>query len=197
MSHPIFPIRYISDIYVLQGTLLVNIAALPSPSEAERSKAAAFTKMGREDQIVEGLKLLTDRATFIGVHILQMADDGNCQFRALSHELFGHERHHLVVRARVIAYLRAHASEYSFYVGDESDWSHYLSVMCQDRTWGDELTLRAASEAFGSVVHVVTSEKENWLLQYGQPLDEPRQRHLFLAYVSPIHYNVVAPLETP
>ena len=52
------------------------------------------------------------------------------------------------------------------------------------------------------VVHVVTTEHENWLLHYspdslamadGRP--PPGTRECFLAYVSPIHYNVIEPLD--
>jgi hypothetical protein len=31
---------------------------------------------------------------------VEMQDDGNCQFRALSHELYGTQKHHERVRAR-------------------------------------------------------------------------------------------------
>jgi hypothetical protein len=30
------------------------------------------------------------------------------------------------------------------------------------RTWGDELTLRAAAEYYQVTIHVTTTEKENW-----------------------------------
>jgi hypothetical protein len=46
-----------------------------------------------------------------------MEDDGNCQFRALSHELYGHQRWHGAVRARVMAHLHAHADRFSMYIG--------------------------------------------------------------------------------
>ena len=74
-----------------------------------------------------------------------------------------------------------------------------LSLACKR----DELTLRAACDCFGCVAHVVTTEHENWLLNYcPSSLDEtdvstggaPPEgvRELFLTYVSPIHYNVIA-----
>ena len=65
----------------------------------------------------------------------------------------------------------------------------------------DELTLRAAAEAFSVTIHVVTTEHDNWLLRYdsqeGGGDAGDFQRRLFLCYVSPIHYNVVAPLTKP
>ena len=39
------------------------------------------------------------------------------------------------------------------------------------RTWGDELTLRAASDCFGVTIHVLTSHEANWYLRYA-PADD-------------------------
>lgn len=62
--------------------------------------------------------------------------------------------------------------------------------MSRSGTWGDELTLRAACDWFGARICLITSEESNWFIQY-----EPRQlrssRELFLAYISPIHYNAL------
>ncbi|CAK0807182.1 unnamed protein product, partial [Prorocentrum cordatum] len=43
----------------------------------------------REDHIMEGKELLRQRCIFLGLRELEMADDGNCQFRAVAQELFG------------------------------------------------------------------------------------------------------------
>ena len=110
--------------------------------------------------------LLRQRVQHIEVKVVHMEDDGNCQFRSLAHELFGDQARHASVRRTVINHLRAHAQSYSFFVGEEVDWQRYLRRMATPRTWGDELTLRAAADCFGVVVHVVTTEHENWLLNY-------------------------------
>mmetsp|Transcript_35907 Transcript_35907/g.94423 ORF Transcript_35907/g.94423 Transcript_35907/m.94423 type:complete len:703 (+) Transcript_35907:89-2197(+) len=175
---------------------------MASASAAEREHEAIIEQMSREEKIAEGLKLLHQRTSFIEVQVLLMEDDGNCQFRALAHELHGDQRFYRAVRAKIIAHLRSHSADFQFYVGGDVDWQQYLAKMALDRTWGDELTLRAASEAYRCQVHVVTTEKQNWLLHYGQdPALDGRtaqaglaSRHVFLAYVSPIHYNVIGPL---
>ena len=40
------------------------------------------------------------------------------------------------------------------------------------RTWGDELTLRAASDCFGCTIHVITSHEANWYLRYAPAADD-------------------------
>jgi hypothetical protein len=63
-------------------------------------------------------------------------------------------------------------------------------AMSLSGTWGDELTLRAACDSYGVVIRCVTSEAENWYISY-EPLEKRLDRELFLAYISPIHYNAL------
>jgi hypothetical protein len=121
-------------------------------------------------------------------------------------ELYGDQELHHIVRKNVVEYLRTNSVNYSFYVGEEADWRAYLHRMANLRTWGDELTLRGASDCYSCVIHVVTTEHENWLLNYVPSALESQMvggesgppplgtRECFLAYVSPIHYNVIVPL---
>ena len=174
-----------------------HVRRLPSSQDAHAIRDAT-----REDKIAAGKALLGQRLAFLALRMVEMEDDGNCQFRALSHELYGSQDHHLRVRAGAVAYLRAHEADFAPFVGTAADWAHYLGRMAKSREWGDELTLRAACDEYGVVVHVVTTEHENWLLHYspdslamadGRP--PPGTRECFLAYVSPIHYNVIEPLD--
>jgi len=185
-----------------------EVAAIPlrSPSKEGKEEEAMRSRMSREEKIEDGLKLLRERVDNIKVKVIHMEDDGNCQFRSLSAELFGSQNHHGLVRSKVVEYMASHADEYSFYIGEAAEWANYLRTMAKPRTWGDELTLRAACDCFGCVVHVVTTEHDNWLLHYvpsaldGQMREQDSTppegvRECFLAYVSPIHYNIIAPLE--
>jgi hypothetical protein len=180
-------------------------AHLPSATAAEARQVAARGKFSREEKIEDGLALLRARVANVGVAVVYMKDDGNCQFRSLAQELYGDQELHTTVRQTVLRYMKEHADEFSFYVGEAAEWRQYLKRMGGLRTWGDELTLRAAADAFGVVIHVVSTEHENWLLHYVSsslhgkiPEDGPPPAgtcELFLSYVSPIHYNIIATLE--
>lgn len=85
-----------------------------------------------------------------------------------------------------------------FFPGDA--FSEYCASMRMPGTWGDELTLRAAADLLKAKVYVITSEPENWLLQYDPPEPDPAskkapagsaERCLFVTYISPIHYNTI------
>ena len=73
--------------------------------------------------------------------------------------------------------------------------------MSLNSTWGDEITLCGAANAFDLVVNVITSESTNWYLQYrprtttmvGDKKEQPRE--IFIAYTYPLHYDAVGRLD--
>lgn len=138
---------------------------------------------------------------------MEMEGDGNCQFRSFAFNLFGDQAHHAAVRKAAVAHIKKNSDFYRIFFEDEKEFKIFLRDMGKNRTWGDELTLRAVVEAYGCVAHVVTSEPANWFLVYepedmsafdssiavcpkGQQLP-PKGKHVFLSYVSPIHYNAI------
>jgi len=126
-----------------------------------------------------------------------MKDDGNCQFRALSYECFGDQTWHLCIRRHVCDLMAARRGDFeAFFPTGEFDV--YLRGMRRPGTWGDELTLRAAADLLDVSAFVVTSEEENWLLKYEPSSDGGEAtrgvRTIFLAYISPIHYNAIEPI---
>ena len=46
-----------------------------------------------------------------------------------------------MVRRKALEYMRLHAPDFEPFLGDASDWTHYLAEMARSGTWGDELTL--------------------------------------------------------
>ena len=159
----------------------------------------------REQRIFAGIELLSQRMRHLHLQQVVMRDDGNCQFRSLAHQLFGNEdRYHAAVRAKIVDYLQQHASDYNFYFESESEWKRYLKTMAQSGTWGDEMTLTAAASVFGCAVHVLTSEQENYYLCYHPNNNDKGESKkdatacpdVFLAYISPIHYNSVVLVKT-
>ena len=163
----------------------------------------ATTPTSHDDKVLDGLQLMKERLQFLKLRMIEMDDDGNCQFRAISYELYGTQSLHLYVRRKIIDHMKEKCHSFSLYVGDEEEWYEYLQQMSLDQTWGDELTVCAAAQVFNVNVHVITSEASNWLLCYKNDVeisrrncdsdDLPLKRDVFLMYLSPIHYNVVAP----
>ena len=144
--------------------------------------------------MAEGKQLIDARLARLGLSSVLMMDDGNCQFRALSHQLFGDQSFHKEVRAEVVAWMKTHAASFAPFVGGRSDFYRYVADMGKNRCWGDELTLRAACDAFRCVLFIVQSTKTNWLLVYEPGRNarrsraEDRDAHrktVFLSYIAP------------
>ena len=155
-------------------------------------------QLSREEKIAEGKLLLDQRLHFLKLHMVEMVDDGNCQFRGFAYEIYGSQNYHFLVRQSIVAYLQQNSNHFSFYLGDIDAWNSYIQKMSEDRTWGDEITLAAASQLFRVNIHVLTTDSDNWLLCYdgrdsthsASSADETRD--LYLVYISPIHYNVLS-----
>eukprot|EP00964_Phaeocystis_antarctica_P155657 scaffold124921_cov59-Phaeocystis_antarctica.AAC.5 len=65
--------------------------------------------------------------------------------------------------------MRKNADFFGMYFEDGTEFTAYLRDMARSRTWGDELTLRAAVEAYGCSAHVLTTTPANWYLVPGLP----------------------------
>jgi len=168
----------------------------------QREKEKASKPLGIRPPLKETVQgnLLHKRLENLRLCEVPMLGDGNCQFRSFSHELYGTPAHHSHVRRIAIAHMRNHRDDYSLYFGNKTEFREYYQKMKKNAAWGDELTLRALSDAFCVTIHVLTSTfgYGGWYLKY-DPGDKYRlkskikpMRHVFLTYHSPNHYNVMA-----
>ena len=120
--------------------------------------------------------------------------------------------HHASVRRRIVTYMSEAANRDAFclYFDGPAAYDRYLRRMSKSGTWGDELTLKAACNCFNVIIHVLTTEPTHYYLQYkpdgydtalrraqAENKDGAEQSvlrnfsHLYLAYISPIHYNSI------
>lgn len=184
-----------SQFYLQGGTVA------PEPLEESTGELKRATQHG------DGLGL-QERLSKLNLTSVEIKGDGNCQFRALAYSLWGDQDQHTAVRKASVRYLTKHADRFQAYFESTAEFYKYLLEMLKDGTWGDELTLSAAVQAYGCPVHVVTSESERWYLIY-QPEDNfiidhqiavcpeglsmPRSHIAFMSYISQKHYNALIP----
>ena len=163
---------------------------------------------------------LDKRLELYGLKEFIVNGDGNCQFRAISDQLYGDQSHHASVRAVVIGQMRARPDRYAAFVESPSDdnqndtttelanYHAYLRNMSKPGSWGDHVTLQAASDAFGLPFCVITSYRDNFVLEI-QP--EKRKHHqrvnnnnnneeeekvLWISFWSEVHYNSLYPIDS-
>merc|ERR1712187_941229 len=81
--------------------------------------------------------------------------DGNCQFRALSQQMYGDENYHGDLRARVIEQLEATPERYQDFVLEP--YADYVNRMARRGECGDNVTLHAALHVPVRDIHVLTN----------------------------------------
>ncbi|CAN6248453.1 unnamed protein product, partial [Urochloa humidicola] len=87
---------------------------------------------------------LLDRLNAYGLFEVRVAGDGNCQFRALSDQLYRSPDYHKHVRKEIVKQLKEHNSLYEGYV--PMKYKHYCKKMKKSGEWGDHVTLQAAAD---------------------------------------------------
>lgn len=198
-------------------------AAAGSAAEAKADDQIVFgvndthtlEELERQKQIANNEKRLLSRLNQLNISRNLQKTDGNCLFSALANQLFGQPRLHYLVRSLATAYMSEHPEDYAILFDGAAEWKKYLTTMKEQGTWGDELCLNAAARCFRVNIHVITSDQERWhiVFQHDQ-LGRTRTIHsdeasratsvaqtfttyegvsLFLAYLSPVHYDDITP----
>lgn len=85
----------------------------------------------------------------LGLRIFYIAGDGNCLFRSVSHQVYGDDRHHALVRAACMDYMESEKEYFEPYVlGDMAAFMRYLRHKRRDGVWGDDPELQALCELY-------------------------------------------------
>lgn len=78
-----------------------------------------------------------------------MEGDGNCLFRSVSHQVYGDDRHHTLVRASCMDYMESERSFFEPYIeGDMNDFLAYLNNKRRNGVWGDDPEIQAMCEIY-------------------------------------------------
>ena len=140
--------------------------------------------------------------------------DGNCMFRALSHQLYGSEEYHREIRHLLLEVLKTNPHLYHPYWIEDLPWgkvtfTEHLNQLKCEGTWGTQLELRVFSDCFNLPVYVCSANQFGilrWELKgepkYHQRINPPfttratelpfTRGHVALMYNSG-HYNSVVP----
>mmetsp|Transcript_71330 Transcript_71330/g.127188 ORF Transcript_71330/g.127188 Transcript_71330/m.127188 type:complete len:898 (+) Transcript_71330:69-2762(+) len=123
-----------------------------------------------------------------GVEECRVIGDGNCQFRALAHQLFGSEVYHGDVRKEVVSRLKSFPASYHNFV--PSGYPSYVSGMALSGTWGDHVTLQAAADRFGVEIKVFSDYERSPILMVW-PAQKLRPDMISISFHAEHHYNSI------
>ncbi|KAH7370347.1 hypothetical protein BKA65DRAFT_471567 [Rhexocercosporidium sp. MPI-PUGE-AT-0058] len=158
-----------------------------------------------------------------GLKIVNVKGDGNCLFRALSDQLYGHQERHENIRAKVVNYMRENPNDFKPFVEvggslrhapkrrctskgstkgptqDEIDttWEQYLKDMAKSRTYADQLEVRAFAKAYN--IDVLVHGSETIYNVHITAMDTPNAapRRIIHIAIAAEHYRSVRNINDP
>ncbi|CAH1438401.1 unnamed protein product [Lactuca virosa] len=142
------------------------------------------------DEATSDHQRLMNRLELYDLVELKVSGDGNCQFRALSDQIYRSSEHHKLVREQVVHQLKFYPELYAAYVPMAYD--DYLKKISTAGEWGDHVTLQAAADAFGVKIFVLTSFKDTCYIEI-LPCAQKSNRIIFLSFWAEVHYNSIYP----
>ncbi len=127
--------------------------------------------------------------------------DGNCLFRAIALHLFGDQEQHAVIRAAIVAEVRAHLALYAPFERDPAAWCDRMQMHGE---WGDNLAIQAAATRFAVDIEIITSVQRQPNLHVRPQrieavphnLEMSRISRIRLAYIAQLHYDAAFPAGT-
>lgn len=175
----------------------------PKASELQRTlRESAELQEAIEISAAQSRVRLNKVLDLYQLRLRPVAADGNCQFRALSVQLYGDESQHAAIRQLVIKQMLQSRDRYEGYM--LGSYEEYVTRMALDGEWGDNVTLQAVSDIFNCQIHVLTDQPGSELLELnpeaqpelGAAAARPKQQALCLAFLTEVHYDAVV-VETP
>lgn len=91
----------------------------------------------------------TEALSRMNLSIVSVDGDGNCLFRAVSHQVYGSDSYHGMVRSSCMDYMEANADFFSqFVVGGMDSFHLYVAAKRMNAVWGDDPEIHAMCEIY-------------------------------------------------
>ncbi|XVF13809.1 hypothetical protein REPUB_Repub09cG0000200 [Reevesia pubescens] len=142
---------------------------------------------------------LLQRLQVYGLYEVKVSGDGNCQFRALSDQMYKSPEYHKHVRKDIVKQLKDNRNLYEGYV--PMKYKRYCKKMAKSGEWGDHVILQAASDKFAAKICLLTSFRDTCFIEIMPQYQAPKHE-LWLSFWSEVHYNSLyeiqgAPIQKP
>lgn len=143
--------------------------------------------------------------------LYNVAADGNCMFRALSHQLCGSEEHHIQLRSMLLQVIQSNYDTYCHYWIEDMPWGvvtfdEHLNDLGKPGIWGTQVELQACSDCLNITIYICSPNPNGivrWekkatpkkLISVPQNLfTTARCSHIELSFYKS-HYNSVVPIQ--
>jgi len=177
----------------LRFSLYMGIPQGPLPKEVfdgpVRERAQALRMAAGHQRLKERL------ATYFLKEKCVVPSDGNCQFAAISDQLYNDFSHAASLRKQAVDWLREHrdwdvGNNSPLYLFVPGDFDDYLREMSRSGTWGGHHTLIALSEVLKVKITVISSvEGDSFITEIVPSTATENSRLLLLSHFAEFHYG--------
>jgi len=91
--------------------------------------------------------------TKLNFTIIDQAEDGNCLFRSVSHQIYGDPNSHPLVREACMNYIQHERYFFENFIAGET-FEEYVTRMRMDGEWGDNVEIQAMSEIYDRPIEI-------------------------------------------
>lgn len=128
----------------------------------------------------------------LGFNLKIIAGDGNCLFRAVSHQIYGTAKYHSLVRSTCIDFLEINKKRFAPFVACSlEDYDLYLKEKRKTGVWGDHVELHALCEIYERPLYVFSEKYDTKSVKLLETLNAdffPFNVPFFLSFRNE-HYN--------
>ena len=126
----------------------------------------------------------------LGLAPFDVGGNGDCFFRAVSHQLYSTQDLHTKVRSCAILHVRENPALYyeSITAAYNCEWERYISRMSTPGTWCDEIIVRATATSLLCLIHITHSFGSAVEPILVSPLGRNPDTVIFLGFIPELHY---------
>jgi len=130
----------------------------------------------------------------------EIPGDGNCQFVAVSDQLFDNLRYGDYVREEAVKWLRSHKDwalpngALLWHFAYDQTWDAFCDELSRRGIWGNHLTLVAIAENFGVRIRIISSVQGDNYITEVNPSALKTSKIAWISHYAEFHYGSLAPL---
>ena len=130
----------------------INHINYTKKKEESKNNQPSQKKKSDIDKLEEKFKQKLHKYNYV-LHIVP--SDGNCLFSSISDQVYGTEKHNLIVREKCMDFIEANSVYYSQFIeGGETQMPAYIKRKRKSGIWGDNLEIEALSEIYKRPIEI-------------------------------------------
>ena len=103
----------------------------------------------------EQMRNLRNQLLERNLQLVDVLGDGNCFFRAISHQLFATEDHHQTIRENAINHMLLNPDMYSRCFDENQSMDEFIALNSKNREWADSIIISATSNFYQVNINII------------------------------------------